>query len=530
MPDCAAPLAQPAVTPLGRAARGPFRPEVWLNARQRSGLRLATHYFRAIDVLAVIGLSLLTTAATRPDSLLRLSVDAVLPVIAGAAMLLALVRALRLYAFRKDMTTARHLGLVVASGGVALALALVLSLLVGAFALRDIVIWGAATTLGLGALHVVWTAIVGRWRRQGLLSPNIVIVGATRHAEALIQRALERRDINVLGVFDDRLARSPRNVTGVPVLGDAEALLTHRMTPFVDRIVLAIAAAPTPRIRDLFKKISTQLIHDGDMFGIVSTGPSSLAVDLTYDRKRLDEAIKRISGSGLKPQDILEQPGSNSSQGNQELRYRAHVAFSTAFDLMRELEKVQNRRKALIYVSNGYDFDPFPQGRLQREALYGFNSTGVDPRDPAAVTQRQGQQFADADLARELADLTRAANRANATVYTIDPRGLVGGAEMDDEVDMVEWNNHVRKTQDSLRVLAEETGGTAVVNQNDIEKALKKIDAETSDYYVLGYYSSNPDPTRKRRAIDVKVNRPGVSIWARKGYALKTPKDDEKTK
>lgn len=284
----------------------------------------------------------------------------------------------------------------------------------------------------------------------------------------------------------------------------------------------------TPRIRDLFKKISTELIHDGDMFGIVSTGPSSISVDLTYDRKRLDESIKKISGSGLKPKDILEQP--NGSQGNQELRYRAHVAFSTAFDLMREMEKVQNRRKAFIYVSNGYDFDPFPQGRLQRDALYGYNQTGMDPRDPAAVTNRQGQQFADADLARELADLTRAANRANATIYTIDPRGLVGGAEMDDEVDMVEWNNHVRKTQDSMRVLAEETGGTAVVNQNDFAKALKKIDAETSDYYVLGYYSSNPDPTRKRRQIEVKVKRPGVSVWARKGYALKAPKDEEKSK
>ena len=49
----------------------------------------------------------------------------------------------------------------------------------------------------------------------------------------------------------------------------------------------------TGRIRDLFKKISKTLIHDGDMFGIVSTGPSSLAIDMTYDRKRLDEAIKQ---------------------------------------------------------------------------------------------------------------------------------------------------------------------------------------------------------------------------------------------
>ena len=47
----------------------------------------------------------------------------------------------------------------------------------------------------------------------------------------------------------------------------------------------------TGRIRELFKKISKELIHEGDMFGIVSTGPSSISIDLTYDRKRLDQAI-----------------------------------------------------------------------------------------------------------------------------------------------------------------------------------------------------------------------------------------------
>ena len=40
--------------------------------------------------------------------------------------------------------------------------------------------------------------------------------------------------------------------------------------------------------------------------------------------------------------------------------------------------------------------------------------------------------FADADLARELGELTRTANRANATIYTIDPRGLVGGPDLDE--------------------------------------------------------------------------------------------------
>ena len=110
--------------------------------------------------------------------------------------------------------------------------------------------------------------------------------------------------------------------------------------------------------------------------------------------------------------------------------------------------------------------------------------------------QKQSEQFADADLARELGELTRQANRANVTMYTIDPRGLVGMGDIDEQVDPRQWSEFVRKSQDSLRVIAEETGGIAVVNQNDFSKALKRIDAETSDYYVLGYYSKNPDASQ----------------------------------
>ena len=58
----------------------------------------------------------------------------------------------------------------------------------------------------------------------------------------------------------------------------------------------------TGRIRELFKKIAKDLIHDGDMFGIVSTGPSSLAIDLTYDRKRLDQAIEQDLGRRPEPE------------------------------------------------------------------------------------------------------------------------------------------------------------------------------------------------------------------------------------
>src|SRR6476619_7671354 len=79
----------------------------------------------------------------------------------------------------------------------------------------------------------------------------------------------------------------------------------------------------TGRVRDLFTRISKELVHEGDMFGIVSSGPSSIAVDMTYDRNRLTEAIKKIAGNELKPTDIINGP--TGGDGPSEVKYRAHV-------------------------------------------------------------------------------------------------------------------------------------------------------------------------------------------------------------
>src|SRR5437868_11057103 len=118
----------------------------------------------------------------------------------------------------------------------------------------------------------------------------------------------------------------------------------------------------TGRIRDLFKKISKDLVHEGDLFGIVSSGPSSIAQDMTYDRARLDDAIKKIAGNELRPDEIIQGP--SGAEGPSEVRYRAHVAFSTVNDVLTQLEQIHNRRKALVYVSDGYDFNPFQDSRL----------------------------------------------------------------------------------------------------------------------------------------------------------------------
>lgn len=323
------------------------------------------------------------------------------------------------------------------------------------------------------------------------------------------------------------------NLVAPPPAAAPEGILLPPSRPPVDtagRILiffiddLHIEFSNTARLRKLLQQMDKALIHDGDMFAIQTSGPSSVAVDLTYDKKRFTDNISKIQGSELKPSEIINGP--EGAEGPSEVRYRAHVAFSTVNDMLLTLDQVHNRRKALIYISDGYDFNPFEQSRTGEDpnAVY-EGRLGVDRNDPSTDPfSHQGREFADADLVRDIADLTRTANRANVTMYTIDPRGLVGGLpSLDENVDPTEWEDYIHHSQDSLRVLAEQTGGMAVINQNDFTKALQRIDAETSDYYVLGYYSKNPDPTKRYRTIEVKVARPNVTVIARKGYQLKRP-------
>jgi Undecaprenyl-phosphate glucose phosphotransferase len=264
----------------GAARRGPFRPEVWLNARQRGASRLAVHWFRSADVAVVTAITAAVAWAMAPGGLLAASLGELLPLALGAVVVLGLMRSLGLYRFARDERTPLHLAAIVAialaGGACALALDAVLN---GAGALTVHIIWTSLVTVSLYVLHMGWSDLVAGWRANGALTPNIVLVGATRHAERLIRDALERRDINVLGVFDDRLARSPDSVVGVPVLGDAQALMTHRMTPYVDRIVLAIDPRAEKRVRELTSRLSALPNEVTLLIDPVDAGERSAALD-----------------------------------------------------------------------------------------------------------------------------------------------------------------------------------------------------------------------------------------------------------
>jgi VWFA-related protein len=277
----------------------------------------------------------------------------------------------------------------------------------------------------------------------------------------------------------------------------------------------------TPHVRRLVQDIATNMLHDGDLVSMVSSGPSSIEIEPTYDRKQIIAGVSRIRGVAMTPNEMFKLL--ESSQGPGDIRQRAHLAFYTAYNILGSIERIANKRKAVLYISTGYDFDPFAEARKGRDRIMGGRFSEpirfiFDEENPyfrlPAVT-------ADADLYEYMRELTLSANRANATIFTLDPRGLAGVVDAGQYLDQSEWRTYLQKTQSTLRFIAEETGGFAVVNDNDLVSAIKRIDAETSDYYVLGFYSTNPDPTRRVRQLEVKVDRPGVLVASRRAYSLK---------
>ena len=122
------------------------------------------------------------------------------------------------------------------------------------------------------------------------------------------------------------------------------------------------------------------------------------------------------------------------------------------------------------------------------------------------------------------------ATRAGVSFYGVDARGLgagldeaidIGGVPVDDPAlssPSVMIQNEVRRAQDSLRVISEQTGGFAIVNQNDFNTGFQRIIEDNSSYYVLGYYPTNDKRDGRFRKVEVRVARPGVKVQARNGY------------
>ena len=129
------------------------------------------------------------------------------------------------------------------------------------------------------------------------------------------------------------------------------------------------------------------------------------------------------------------------------------------------------------------------------------------------------------DNSRYFRDLFEDANRANVSFYPVEPRGLsavdtdIGPDQpLPPALDRAVLEQRI----DTLRMLAENTDGIALVNSNDLKKQMRRLADDLSSYYLIGYASTNAKLDGGFRTIKVRVSRPGVDVRARHGYRAAT--------
>ena len=235
-----------------------MRPRELVPARARLTARSAAMTFQALDSILLLISTTLAVKAAAGGLLLDAELGLVLPFVVAAGAAAGALRLVNAYAYNVTEGLQGHVGRVALAFLLACTAGLAATLLFSTpRAAPAVAVWAAATFPTAAVLHVWAWERTRAWRRTGRMTPNLVFVGATANAQSLIEQALATGEVSVLGIFDDRHERVPPSIKGVPVLGDVDALLSHRMLPCVDRIVVTVTTTAQGRVRQLVEKLRT---------------------------------------------------------------------------------------------------------------------------------------------------------------------------------------------------------------------------------------------------------------------------------
>ncbi len=227
------------------------------------------------------------------------------------------------------------------------------------------------------------------------------------------------------------------------------------------------------------------------------------------DRREIQEQIQEAVTN-------LESSQSKDDVRAVQMRFRQQItAFAEeeamnvnfALEALKEAMSIMSGldgRKSIVYVSSGLSMSPGIG--LMHEYATAFRDTGFMGRR------------ANTDKTRAFQSLTSAANAQEVSFYTIDASGLnplegYGVESRFGASDPAASSLGTKNYQDSLRYMAQHTGGLAVVNTNDVSGGLELIRDDLFSYYSMGYTISNSGQDRVHK---IEVELPG-----RSGYDLR---------
>jgi exopolysaccharide biosynthesis polyprenyl glycosylphosphotransferase len=107
----------------------------------------------------------------------------------------------------------------------------------------------------LAGVHAAYALWIRAAHKNGAFSEIIVLIGATDAADRFAARARATGEARIVAIAEDRLARAPGQIDGVPVAGTVEDLLAWEGLPHVDRIVIAVTQKAESRVRALIEKL-----------------------------------------------------------------------------------------------------------------------------------------------------------------------------------------------------------------------------------------------------------------------------------
>ena len=232
------------------------------------------------------------------------------------------------------------------------------------------------------------------------------------------------------------------------------------------------------RAREAVGRFVDEHLGPRDLVLVVKPLDSLIALRLTRDREAARRAIATFEGrkGELEPRSAFEKNYIGASPAR-VVAVREQIVTSALNALAAHLAGLGPSRKTLIVVSEGFSQAPRRRGDESLPTLEG---------------------------------VIRSANRAGASIYPIDPRGLVPAPANGETA---------RGTagQDALLALANDTGGRAVLGSADLADDLSRIARDASSYYLITFQTER-DADGRFHALDVRVRRPGVQLRARKGY------------